>query len=112
MTQFESVYDEFIKRNAGVLFIAAQKIEGLFKGKLHVQKRKYPFPILFDETRDVTRAYGVYHALAMDAYNIARPATFVVGAEGKICWIAVSPNQRERPPIEDVLSAIESCEKY
>jgi peroxiredoxin len=112
MTQFESTNNEFIRRNAGVVFIAAQKIDGLFKGKEHVQKRKYPFPVLFDETREVTRAYGVHHAFGIDAYNIARRATFVVGGEGKICWIAVSPQQREAPPIENVLSAIEACGKY
>ena len=112
MTQFESAYDEFTKRDAGVVFIAAQKIEGLFRGKDHVLKHRYPFPILFDEKREVTRAYGVYHALCRDAYNITPPATFVVGGEGRICWIAVSPNQRERPPIGDILAAIESCDKY
>jgi alkyl hydroperoxide reductase subunit AhpC len=112
MTQFESAYDEFMKRNAGVIFVAAQKIEGLFKGKEHVQKRKYPFPVVFDETREVTRSYGVHHAVGIDAYNIARRAIFVVGGEGKICWIAVSPHQREAPPVQDVLSAIESCGKY
>jgi|SRR5688572_26102618 len=112
MTQFESAHDEFTKRNAGVLFIVAQKIEGLFKGKENVQKRRYPFPVLFDETRTVTRAYGVHHALGIDAYNIARRATFVVGGEGRICWIAVSSHQREAPRVDDVLSAIGSCEKY
>ena len=111
MTQFESAYNEFEKRGAAVVFIAAQKIDGWFKGKEHVHKRKYPFPILFDETRTVTHAYGVYHALAMDAYNIARPATFVVSAGGKICWIAVSPSQRERPRLDDIFDAIESCDK-
>ena len=94
------------------MFIAAQKIDGWFKGKEHVQKRKYPFPILFDEKRAATRAYGVYHPLAIDAYNIARPATFVVGAHAKICWIAVSPSQYERPRLEDVFAAIEACDKY
>jgi peroxiredoxin len=112
MTQFESAYNQFLERNAGVVFIAAQKIDGLFKGKEHVEKRKYPFPVLFDETREVTRAYGVHHALGIDAYNIARRAVFVVGGEGKICWIAVSPQQREAPLVEDVLSAIEACGKY
>jgi len=58
MTQFESAYQEFTKRNASVIFIAGQKIDGLFKGKEHVHRRKYPFPILFDEQREVTRAYG------------------------------------------------------
>ena|SRR5438105_1075185 len=112
MTQVESSYGEFTKRHAAVVFIAAQKIEGLFRAKEHVDKRKYPFPLLFDETRKVTRAYGVHHALGLDAYNIARPATFVVGRDGRICWIAVSPSQRERPPIQELLSAIEACDRY
>ncbi len=112
MTQFESAYHEFETRNAGVVFIAAQKIDGLFRGKEHVHKHRYSFPVLFDETRAVTRAYGVHHALGLDAYNIARRAAFVVGGEGKICWIAVSPQQREGPRLEDVFAAIEACGKY
>src|SRR5436853_7604199 len=106
MAQFESSYEEFTKRHAAVVFIAARKIAGIFRGKEHVEKRKYPFPLVFDETRKVTRAYGVYHGLGLDAYNIAHPATFVIGRDGGIRWIAVSPSQRERPPIPDILSAI------
>ena len=106
MAQLESSYDEFKKRDAGLIVIAAQKIEGLFRGKKHVHEHKYPFPILFDETRRVTRAYGVYHAVGVDAFNIAHPATFVVQTDGKVAWIAISPNQVERPGIEDVLNAI------
>jgi methyl-accepting chemotaxis protein len=112
MAQFGSTYEEFTKRHAAVVFIAAQKIEGLFRGKEHVQKKKYPFPILFDETREVSRAYGVYQAFGIDTFNIARRATFVIGGEGRICWIAVSPQQREGPAIADIFSAIESCGKY
>jgi len=106
MTQLESSYDEFTKRSAALIVIAAQKIEGLFRGKEHVHEHKYPFPILFDETRRVTRAYGVYHAIGTDAFNIAHPATFVVRPDGKIAWIAVSPNQVERPSIEEILKAV------
>ena len=106
MTQLESSYDEFAKRGAALLVIAAQKIEGLFRGKEHVQQHKYRFPVLFDETRRVTRAYGVHHAIGADAFNIARPATFIVKEDGKIGWIAVSPNQVERPGIEEILKAI------
>jgi len=95
-----------------VIFIAAQKIDGLFRGKEHVRKHQYPFPLLFDEKREVTHAYGVYHRLAKDAFNIARPAIFVVGRTGRICWIAVSPSQRERPRLEDIFEAIAACDKY
>ena len=106
MAQLESSYDEFQKRGAGLVVIAAQKIQGLFRGKEYVQQHHYPFPILFDENRTLTRTYGVYHRIGMDAYNIAHPATFVVGKDAKISWIAISPNQNERPPIEDILAAI------
>ncbi len=112
MTQFESAYHEFTKRSAGVVFIAAQKIDGLFRGKEHIHKHAYPFPVLFDEKRQVTRAYGVYQALGVDTLNLARRALFVVSSEGTICRIAVSPNQREAPPFEEILAAIESCGKY
>ena len=104
MAQVESSYGEFTKRNAAVVFVAAQKIDGFFKGKAHVRKKKYPFPVLFDETRKVTRAYGVYHTFGHDAYNIARPATFVIDGDGKISWVAISPNQSERPSIKEILS--------
>ena len=94
-----------------MVVIAAQKIDGWFKAKAHVQKKNYPFPVLFDETREVTRAYGIYHGLGMDAYNIAHPAAFVTDSSGKICWIAVSPSQYERPQLKEIFAAIESCDK-
>ena len=72
MTQFESAYHEFTKRNAGVVFIAAQKVDGLFRGKEHMQKHTYPFLVLFDETREVTRAYGVYHRLGRSSTRLER----------------------------------------
>ena len=112
MAQLESSYDEFAKRNTGVVFIAAQKIDGLFKGKEHVRKHAYPFPVLFDESREVTRAYGVYQAIGIDTYNLARRAVFLVGGGGRVSWIAVSPHQREAPPMQEIIAAIEACDKY
>ena len=111
MTQFESAYNEFNKREAGVVFIAAQKIDGLFRGKKHLQQHSYPFPALFDEKREVTRAYGVHHSLGIDAFNIARRAIFIVDRHGTISWIAVSPHQLEAPPLDDVIAAIEASDK-
>jgi peroxiredoxin len=110
MAQVESSYEAFRKRNAAVVFVAAQKIEGLFNGKEHVENKKYPFPVLFDQTRKATRAYGVYHALGHDAYNIAHPATFVIDRDGRVRWIAISPNQHERPAIQDTLTAIDDLD--
>ena len=106
MTQLESSHDEFAKRGAGLVVIAAQKIEGMFRGKEHIQQHDYPFPVLFDENRRVTRAYGVYHRLGVDAFNIAHPATFIVSPDGRVSWVAISPSQAERPETKDILKAI------
>ena len=112
MAQVEASYQEFTKRNIGVVFTAAQKIDGLFKGKEHARKHSYPFPVLFDESREVTRAYGVYQAIGVDTYNLASRSVFLIGSGGKVLWIAVSPHQREAPSIQDILAAIEACDKY
>jgi|SRR5579883_559720 len=103
MAQLESSYAEFDKRGAAVAVITAQKIDGLFRGKEHVLKHTYPFPLLFDETRQVTHAYGVYQRVGVDGFNIAHPATFVVRPDGKIAWIGVSRTQIERPEIQEIL---------
>ena len=60
----------------------------------------------------MTRSYGVYQAVGIDTINLARRATFVIGGDGRISWIGVSPNQREAPTLQEILSAIESCGKY
>lgn len=106
MTQLESAYSNFSEIGARLVLIAAQKIEGWFHAKEFVHAKRYSFPILFDETRQVTRTYGVYQAIGKDGFHIAHPATFILGRDGRIAWIGVSPNQTERPTPEDMLDVI------
>ena len=90
------------------MFVAAQKIDGITGGRKFFEKRGYRLPILFDEERETTRAFGVYHLLGIDAFRIAHPAAFLIDQSGKILWIAVSPSQTELPTIEEFLDAIEA----
>ena len=48
----------------------------------YVEETGLPFDILIDETRDVAKSYGVWHAWGLDAYNIARPAVFLIDRSG------------------------------
>ena len=77
-----------------------------------VKKHTYRFPILFDETREITQAFGVYHPLGLDAYRIARPAAFLLDEAQKIQWIAVSPNQTQLPTSTEMLEAIAAAGRY
>jgi peroxiredoxin len=65
-----------------------------------------PFPILCDETREVIKQYGVWHPIGVDAFNMSRPASFLVEAEsGAIRYMFVGSSQFERADIESILKA-------
>jgi peroxiredoxin len=108
----ESAWDEFDRREVRLVCIAAQKIDGVGGGKRFAEKHNYKFPFLFDETRETTKAYGVYHRVGFDAYRIARPGAFLLDDTQKIRWIAVSPNQAEFPTNAQILEAIADAGKY
>jgi peroxiredoxin len=88
------------------VFIAAEKRTGMFNPQKFLDQHPTPFPFLLDEDRNVTKAYGVYHRLGVDAINIAHPATFVIGRDGVIRYIYVGASQTDRAPVEPVLDAL------
>ena len=57
------------------------------------------FPFLLDEERSVTKAYGLYHRLAIDALNIAHPATLVIDRDRKIAYIYRGDSQTDRATV-------------
>jgi len=104
MAQLEPHKDE-IERMGNLLYIAAEKRGGLFKPEKYLAEHPVGFPFLLDEDRAVTKAYGIYHRLAHDAINIARPATFVVDRKGMLRFVYVSSDQKDRADINSLLRA-------
>ncbi len=92
--------------------IACQTIDGIAGARRFVERRRIPFPILFDETRRTSMDYGVYRHMGIDAYRIARPAVFVLDRAGPIRWIAVSPNQLARPATAALIDAVDRAARY
>ena len=84
----------------------------MFGGRKFVDTHDYPFPILFDERREVSKAHGVYNMFGVDAFRIAHPAVFFIDAQGTILWIGVSPSQSETASTREVLQTIEAVGKY
>jgi peroxiredoxin len=72
----------------------------------YIEETGLPFDILIDERRDMARAYGVWHRFGLDAWNIARPAVFLIEQDGKIGYSFIGDNQREYPTQEELLKAI------
>lgn len=106
MTQLESYRDALKERGGRLVYVAAEKRDGMFKPEEYLQKHPISFPFLLDEDRAVTKAWGVYQRLAVDAYNIARPATFVVGSDGLVKYAYIGKSQHDRAPFDEVLRAL------
>ena len=92
--------------NAQLVFIAAEKRDGMFKPAKFLEKHPVSFPFLLDEDRAATKAYGLYHWLGKDAINIAHPATLVVDSGGTVRYIYRGESQSDRAPLEKVMEAL------
>lgn len=105
MAQLEPLKDE-IEKLGMLVYVAAEKRSGMFDPVEYFEKHPSPYPFLLDEDRAVTKKYGVYHRLSFDAINIARPASFIVGKDGKIRYLYVGASQIDRAPVNEVLAAM------
>lgn len=72
----------------------------------YIEETGLPFDILIDERRDMLRAYGVWHRVGLDAWNIARPAVFLVEQDGGISYSFIGDHQREYPSQDEIVKAI------
>ena len=111
MAQFESRKNDVEAAGAQLVFIAAEKRDGVWKPDRYLEKHPISFPFLLDEDRTVTKAYGLHHFLATDALNIARPATLVIDRTGTVRYIYRGDGQLDRAPLNEVLNAMKELEK-
>ena|ERR1700690_1368521 len=105
MAQFEPIKTEIEQAGANLVYIAAEKSTGVWKPAKFLQSHPVSFPFLLDEDRAVTKAYGLYHRLGVDAIHIAHPATLVIDRDRKVGYIYRGDNQTDRAPFDQVLQA-------
>jgi peroxiredoxin len=72
----------------------------------YIEDTGLPFDVLIDERRDVIRAYGVWHRVGIDAWNIARPAAFLIDTDQRIIASWVGDNQRQFPAPDEILARL------
>ena len=94
---------DYVGRGIQVITVVAQSSDVV---RRYVEEQGLPFNILIDESRDVLKAYGVWHRLGLDAWNIARPALFLIDQTGRIHYSFVSDRQDEFPTHETIVAAI------
>ena len=75
----------------------------------YIEETGLPFNILVDESRDVLKAYGVWHPVGLFSWNIARPALFLIDPTGAIRYSFIADQQDEFPSHEDIVYAINAA---
>jgi peroxiredoxin len=85
--------------------VLAQRADAV---RRYVEETGLPFNILVDESRRVVRAYGVWQWLGLDAWNISRPALFLIDSDGSVRYSFIGKSQEEFPAHEEILRAIEA----
>jgi peroxiredoxin len=89
---------------AEVLVIVGQRAE---KVADYARTRGLTLPILVDPDRSVIKRYGVYHRLGLMAFNIARPATFILDRARRIRFMYISKGQSDRPDHETLVAELQ-----
>jgi methyl-accepting chemotaxis protein len=85
--------------------ILAQRADAV---RRYIEETGVPFDILIDESREVAKAYAVWHRIGLDAWNIARPAVFLIDQAGRVRYSFVAGSQREYPSPAELLAAVDA----
>jgi methyl-accepting chemotaxis protein len=107
MPELEKFQTALWNAGANLLCVAAEKREGIWKPEEYLREHRISVPFLLDEDRAVIKAYGLYHRVGIDAWNIAHPATVVVDREGRVRYIYKGTAQTDRSPVEEVMKAVQ-----
>jgi len=87
-----------------VVAVVAERSEPV---RRYVEEHGLPFNILIDAEREVARAYGVWQRFGLTAWNIARPALFLIDRQGRVRFRYIAARQNEFPTSTDVFEEIE-----
>ena len=74
----------------------------------YAEKNGITFPLLVDKTRSTIKNYGVYHWLSLEAYNIARPSTFIIDKTGIIRYMYIGTHQFDLAKQTEILESLKT----
>lgn len=97
--------EKYEKHNATPIAIAGQWPREL---RGFAERKGITYPLLVDKDRSVIKSYGVYHWLSFEAYNIARPATFIIDKFGIIRYMYIGSHQFDMVDQTELIECLKS----
>jgi peroxiredoxin len=100
---------EFTSRNCSILALV---VDSPGQNASVVRDLDLGFPVLSDRALKVIDAYGLRHPGAgPGGHDIARPASFLIDADGIIRWRDLTDNYRIRPHPDVILAELDKLKK-
>ena len=81
--------------------------DDLSKAKLFAGRMGLPFPVLYDPSAEVVRAYDVFNLLGD---LLATPSTFIIDRDGVVRWKYVGRDIDDRASVAQVLKQLRLLE--
>jgi len=83
----------------------AEKIAANGKGRVN-------FPMLSDREHKIIDAYGLRDPAyeGQQVYGIPHPAVYVIDKKGKVAWVKIESNYKQRPTNEQIRAALDSLQ--
>jgi peroxiredoxin len=108
MAQLELMASAIEHAGAQLADIAAEKAWGVGKPATFLASHPVSFVFLLDEDWTLSKAYGLYHQMGIDALHSAHPATLVIDRTRTVNYIYRGNGQTDGAPFDCVLAAVKS----
>ncbi len=107
MGHIQSKHEELERRGVGAVTILAQNREKIAE---YLKDHTFSFPVLADAERRVVKEYGVYVRANFESVNIARPANFILSADGTVKYIHIASIQTEYPKDAEIFATFDAMQ--
>jgi peroxiredoxin len=88
--------------------LIAISVDSVDDNRKVVEKLGLDYPVLSDADRKTITAYGLLHeGASIDGSAIARPATLIIDANGRVQWRYLTENWRVRVKPDAVIDALQ-----
>lgn len=101
--ELQETYPQFASLGAEVIAVSVD--DALDAGRM-VERYGVEFPVLFDSSADVARAWGIYDLLDD---GVAAPAAYVFDASGELFAYSIGENIADRPSSVELLATLEAA---
>ena len=86
--------------------VLAVSVDAPYRSKEIVEAYGLEFPLLSDPGAVVIREYGILHRDGGFDGDIARPAVFIIGRDGRVVWRNLTDNWRIRVRPGEILEQL------